>query len=83
MVKAGLETFPSHTNFVLVRCLSAEGGRALVAEARRRTYLLKGPFVQSPLENCVRISVGPLELMKKFWTECSDIVTRYAAHRPK
>jgi len=81
MVGAGLETFPSHANFLLVRCPSAEAGMALIAEARRRTYLLKGPWTAAPLKNCVRVSIGPLELMQKFWSECEDIVKQHAAPR--
>lgn len=76
--KAGLETFPSHTNFVLVRCPSAESGRAMIAAARERKYLLKGPWTAAPLQNCIRISVGPLALMQRFWTDCRYIVTQYA-----
>lgn len=82
MIKAGLETFRSHTNFLLVRCASTESGRALIAEARRRGYLLKGPFVSLPLENCIRISIGSCDLMKRFWTDCKDIMLRYAAGPP-
>jgi histidinol-phosphate aminotransferase len=80
LVHAGVATFPSHTNFVLVRCPSAEHGRELIAEARRRRYLLKGPLMAAPLENCVRIGVGPLELMKEFWADCAHVVTYYAMH---
>jgi histidinol-phosphate aminotransferase len=81
MAGAGLETFPSHANFLLVRCPSAEAGMALIAEARRRRYLLKGPWTAAPLHNCVRVSIGPLELMQKFWSECEDIVKQHAAPR--
>ena len=79
--KAGLETFPSHTNFVLLRCPSAEDGRAIIAGARDRKYLLKGPWTAAPLENCVRVSVGPLALMQKFWSDCKEIVSEHAIHR--
>jgi histidinol-phosphate aminotransferase len=81
LIKAGLETFQSHTNFVLVRCPSVESGRAVITAARNRKYLLKGPWTAAPLENCVRISVGPLALMKRFWADCKDILTHYATHR--
>jgi histidinol-phosphate aminotransferase len=81
MVAAGLETFPSHTNFVLVRCPTAEHGREMIAQARTRKYLLKGPWTAAPLENCVRVSIGPRELMHRFWTECGEIVTRHASRR--
>lgn len=81
MLSAGLETFPSHTNFLMVRCHSAEAGRKLIAESRHRNYLLKGPWTAVPLEDCVRISIGPLDLMGRFWADCGALVKKYAAHR--
>lgn len=83
MSGAGLDTFPSHANFLLVRCPSAEAGMALIAEARRRRYLLKGPWTAPPLNNCVRVSIGPLELMQTFWSECGDIVKQHATPRSR
>lgn len=81
ITSAGLQTYPSHTNFLLVRCPSSEHARELVAEARRCKYLLKGPFSIPPIENCVRISIGPLDVMRKFWRDCSNAMLRYAAHQ--
>jgi histidinol-phosphate aminotransferase len=81
MSSAGIETFRSHTNFILMRCKSLDGGRELIAETRIRRYLLKGPFTSSPLENCVRISIGPLDLMRTFWFDCKDMVLRHAVLR--
>jgi histidinol-phosphate aminotransferase len=81
MTRAGLETYPSHTNFLLVRCPSMSAGRALISEARRRNYLLKGPWSAPPLQNCVRVSVGPLELMTRFWSDCEDILLQHAARQ--
>jgi histidinol-phosphate aminotransferase len=79
LVKAGLETFPSHTNFLMVRCPSRDHASALMAEARARKYLLKGPWSAPPLENCVRITVGPLDLMRRFWVDCGDVVVEHAS----
>src|SRR5262249_33432836 len=42
MKEAGLAVFPSHTNFLLLRCPSAESGSRLIAEVRQHRYLLKG-----------------------------------------
>jgi histidinol-phosphate aminotransferase len=81
MHDAGLETFPSHTNFVLVRCKSADECRAAIATARTRGYLLKGPWMQAPLTNCLRISTGPLELMQRFWNDCADPIKLAAKKR--
>lgn len=81
LVDAGIDAFPSHTNFLLVRCPSLDQARDLIAQAKQRRYLLKGPWTSAPLENCVRIGIGPLDLMKKFWADCAHIVTQYAARR--
>lgn len=78
---AGIDTFPSHTNFLLVRCPSLDQARELIAQARQRRYLLKGPWTAVPLVNCVRIGVGPLDLMRRFWTDCAQIVRQFAARR--
>ena len=79
---AGLETFPSHTNFLMVRCPSREHAVRLMAEARQRKYLLKGPWSGVPLENCVRITVGPLDLMQRFWADCKGAFVEHASQRP-
>jgi histidinol-phosphate aminotransferase len=81
MFDAGLETFQSHTNFVHVRCKSADECRAAIAAARERGYLLKGPWMQPPLTNCLRISTGPLDLMQRFWNDCADLIKAAARKR--
>ncbi len=81
MHDAGLETFPSHTNFVHVRCKSADDCRTAIAAARERGYLLKGPWMQVPLTNCLRISTGPLDLMQRFWNDCAEIIKSAAKRR--
>lgn len=79
LYEAGLATYPSHTNFLLVRCPSADHGREMVEQARQRRYLLKGPWTGAPLENCVRIGIGPLQLMQSFWSDCAEVLRRHAA----
>lgn len=79
MVAAGVATYPSHTNFLLIRCGSMEQGRDALIEIRRRGYLLKGPFGFRPLENCIRVSIGPLDLMRRFWEDCADVLKAHSA----
>ncbi len=76
MLMARIVTYPSHTNFLLIRCLSMEHGYGALEEIRCRGYLLKGPFGFSPLENCIRVSIGPLQLMQRFWLDCADILMK-------
>ncbi len=79
MTKAGIATYPSHTNFLLIRCMSQEHGQIALAELRQRGYLLKGPFTFAPLENCIRVSIGPLELMRRFWADGGEILKTHSA----
>lgn len=74
MRRAGIAAYPSHTNFLLIRCGSLDQGREALNELRRRGYLLKGPFSFAPLQNCIRISIGPLALMQRFWADCGDVL---------
>lgn len=77
--KAGLMCYPSHTNFLLLRCPSIENAQKIILETKQKKYLLKGPFTIFPLENCIRISIGPLALMKKFWEDCQETIVHYSS----
>lgn len=79
MTKAGVATHASHTNFLLIRCASQEHGRSALEELRQRGYLLKGPFNFRPLENCVRVTIGPLEMMRQFWADGGEILKTHTA----
>lgn len=72
-VESGLTTFHSHTNFMLVRYDSFEQAKEVMVQVRAKNYLLKGPFTFSPLENCVRVTLGPKALMEQFWRDCGSI----------
>lgn len=74
--ESGLRCYPSETNFLLIRYPELEFAVSAVKGALEKGYSLKGPFTFSPLENCIRISIGPLALMQKFWADCSDILKR-------
>lgn len=77
-VENGLTTFRSHTNFMLVRYDSLEQAKEVMAQVRAKNYLLKGPFTFSPLENCVRVTLGPKALMEQFWSDCGSIFVEAA-----
>ena len=81
MKQAKVATNESHSNFILVRCYSMEAATRLVDEVKAKGYLLKGPFSKAPLQNCVRITIGPLSLMKNFWAECSESIIKHSANR--
>lgn len=79
MVKAGVATHPSHTNFLLIRCASLEHARQAIEAVRLHGYLLKGPFSFHPLENCIRVSIGSLSLMRRFWADSGKILKTHSA----
>lgn len=80
LTESGLKTFRSHTNFMLIRYDSLEQAKDVMAKTRAKNYLLKGPFTFSPLENCVRVTLGPKKLMEQFWQDCGEILI--AANQP-
>lgn len=76
-----LVSHESHTNFLLLKCPSFEKGEEIITKANNCGYLLKGPFTFKPLENYIRITVGPLKLMQQFWNDCSQFITNNASQK--
>jgi len=74
----GLVTFDSHANFVLLGCASSEGARALIDEARSRGYAIRGPLRGFPLDDFVRVTVGPKRLMEAFLADNESSIRAYA-----
>jgi histidinol-phosphate aminotransferase len=71
----------SHTNFLLLKCQSFEKGLEIINQANSYGYLLKGPFAFKPLENYIRITVGPLNLMQQFWNDCGQLLMSNASQK--
>ncbi|WP_204368636.1 pyridoxal phosphate-dependent aminotransferase [Neosynechococcus sphagnicola] len=64
----GLVPLPTHTNFRLIRVGHCCTPGDLVAALRDRGYLVKGPFDAPCLAGCIRVTVGPPDLMAAFIT---------------
>ncbi|MDE0973607.1 MAG: histidinol-phosphate transaminase [Candidatus Nanopelagicales bacterium] len=79
--ESGLITSTSHANFVLLERASRKSAVQLVASARASGYAIRGPLSDYPLENFVRITAGPSNLMRQFWSQCSSEILEYAKHR--
>ena len=62
----GLEPLPSTTNFMLVRVAGRIAPAALVERLHDRRVIVKGPFSQPGLADCIRVTLGPPELMERF-----------------
>jgi len=73
-IQNGIKTHKSEGNFLLIGCSSLEKAQNALSLMKDKHYLLKGPYNYHPLENYIRVTIGPLELMEKFWHDCSDIV---------
>ena len=62
----GLTPIPTPTNFMLVDLGVSKDPVRLVAALRRRRYLIKGPFEYECLARCIRVTLGPPDIMKRF-----------------
>jgi histidinol-phosphate/aromatic aminotransferase/cobyric acid decarboxylase-like protein len=75
----GLVPLPSHANFLQLRMPETLDGAAVVAGLRERGWLVKGPFREPCLAGCVRVTLGPPELMERFGDALADAVAGAAA----
>ena len=62
----GLTPLRTYTNFMLIRVTSRCKPARLVESLRIRGYLVKGPFIHACLADCIRVTLGPRELMMEF-----------------
>ena len=62
----GLTPIPTHTNFLLIRVSHRCPPGELVERLRARGYLVKGPFSAPCLADCIRVTLGPPDLMERF-----------------
>jgi histidinol-phosphate aminotransferase len=67
---AGLEPFPSETNFVLARL---DGDDTELAEGLASRGILIRPGTDFALPGYVRITVGPVPLMERVVSEVRDV----------
>ena len=66
--------FPEcHTNFQLLRCPGVDAGD-VVAEMKKRGYLIKGGFKAPGLRDCIRATVGPAALMRRFLADLVPVL---------
>ena len=65
--------FDSAGNFLLVRLPPEVDIPRLVAGLKARGFLIKGPFSDEPLTDCIRITTGPAGLMAEFWKAFQDV----------
>ena len=73
-----LAFFPSVANFILIACKSDDAARECVASCCASGYVIKGPMKVGSLESIVRVSIGSLETMERFWWRCGLILESHA-----
>ena len=74
--KVGSPALPSLGNFLLVPCGSEQAAVNIVAGARQLGFLIKGPLLVRHIGPCVRVTIGPPELMERFWSNCQYLFSQ-------
>lgn len=62
----GVEPRPSRANFVVLRLSAGKELAAVVELLRTAGYIVKGPFSHACLDGCIRVTLGPSQLMESF-----------------
>ena len=74
VLQLGLEPIPSLTNFQVLR-LNGVGDPGTVVDAlHERGYIVKGPFGAACLRDCIRVTLGPPDLMSRFAAELAAVL---------
>ncbi len=67
--------FPAcHTNFQLLRLCRNEDSKRILDAMKQRGFLIKGAFRAPALRDCIRATVGPPELMRRFLAALGDVL---------
>ena len=72
MKDLGFVPYKTHTNFMLIKVDHRVSPARLIAQLKKKGYLVKGPFTHPGLKPCIRVTLGPPRLMVQF----SDVVAR-------
>jgi len=68
--------FDSVGNFLVVRMPSDVDIPKLVSDLKEEGFLIKGPFSDEPLRDCIRVTTGPVSLMSEFWKAFESVYHR-------
>lgn len=70
----GLDPIPALTNFQLLRLQGRAEPAAVVEALHARGYIVKGPFSAPCLRDCIRVTLGPPDLMARFADALGEVV---------
>lgn len=65
--EAGIEYRDSHANFILLKCHGKV--KRFMAGLFKKGILVSGQFEQEFLKDYIRVTIGDVKVMKKFWKE--------------
>ena len=71
LLDAGINHIPGHANFILINCNNKVN--YFMKELAEKKILVNGEFKQDYLKNFIRVTVGPKDLMEKFWEAFIEI----------
>jgi histidinol-phosphate aminotransferase len=69
-----LEPLPGLTNFELIRVADRIDPADLVGRLHARGTIVKGPFSTPGLADCIRVTLGPPELMERFADQLEEVL---------
>lgn len=64
MAGLGFEPFATYSNFMVARCKKPEIIKKIVANCEKNNIIIKGNYPGTPLDDCIRITLGPVGYMK-------------------
>jgi len=64
MADLRFKPFETYSNFMVARCQNPEKIKKIVANCEKNNIIIKGSYPDTPLDDCIRITLGPVEYMK-------------------
>jgi histidinol-phosphate aminotransferase len=80
MSSLGLKPLPTPTNFMLIRVGHRCAPDVLIQKLRDAGYIVKGPFGSPCLADCIRVTLGPPELMDSFANILEEVLKALPAN---
>jgi len=73
--------FPTcHTNFQLLQLRRGEDSKRILEAMKARGFLIKGAFRSPAIRDCIRATVGPADLMRRFLAALAEVLEQERKH---
>lgn len=73
------DPLPSATNFMLIRVAPNADPAAIIRGVYEHGILIKGPFREPCLDGCVRVTLGPPDVMARFCDALDEVMRQSAS----